>query len=390
MYKTNRYYLPAVLLTFVLFISVNGKAQDKSYWELNVNGGTSLFFGDIKQNQWWPISDNENEWRGGGGVQFGRQLSYVIGLRGQFLYGQLAGTRREWKRYFQSDYYETNINATINLINLFGVNKRSDRFVNVYFLGGIGLIQYNTTVYELNSNKVLAQVGNGHGKGFAGRTLEGIFTGGIGVDLRVNDHFHVNLEMANRAMNSDSYDHWENDFQYDVYNYTSIGLTWRFGVGKHKDFNYTIKETDFNYQEYEDQVSEPEPVEVEINLDSLQIPKNEPVQQTQEVQKAVTEDIVEPVETQDPEIITPIIEYRVQIRAKYGEPISIEYLSNKYHIPIEEINEDFYRGFYIYSVGSYNTYEEAKVRRNIIRRDNEIYDAFIVAFKNGVRMDKLP
>jgi hypothetical protein len=377
-------------VTILLLLPSGMKAQDKSYWELNLNGGTSLFFGDIKQYQWVPVSNNENEWRFGAGLQFGRQLSYVFGVRGQALYGQLAGTKREWKRYFQSDYIETNVNFTINFNNIFG-QKRSDRFLNLYMITGVGLTQYNTTVYELGTNKIVAQVGNGHGKGIGGRTLEGILTVGMGADFRINDNLHVTLESANRGMNSDAYDHWEKGFPFDVYNYTSLGLSWRFGVGKSKAPPYHNSGDETNYYDYGtdtttqvEEVITPEPVQPGQQVEVLEI----------EEQKPVEPPVVVPATTttvQQPEApARPNPEYRVQIKAKYGKPLSREKLSAQYNIPVNEIQEDRHNGYYIYTVGSYATYNEARDRRNVIRNINGIYDAFVVAFNECGRLDKLP
>lgn len=381
----------AVAFVALLFFSPSKtEAQDKSYWELNLNAGPSLFFGDIKQYQWVPVSSNENEWRFAGGLQFGRQLSYVFGVRGQALYGQVAGTKREWNRYFQSDYIETNINLTVNFNNLFG-NKRSDRFLNFYLIYGIGLTQYNTTVYELGTNKILAQVGNGYGKGFGGRTLEGIFTFGFGADLRVTDNLHVNLESANRGMNSDAYDHWEKGYPFDIYNYSSVGISWRFGVGKSKAPPYKGENPDTGYEQYEPDTAQmidsvvTEPVPPEKPLDVITIEDQAPVEPPAPVVVQKPK-----VEEQPAKPVKPNPEYRVQIKAKYGKPLSKEKLSKQYGIPVNEIQEDRHNGYYIYTVGSYDTYDKARQRRNILRNTNGIYDAFVVAFNECGRLDKLP
>ncbi len=389
-------------LTCLLFLSSGVKAQNKSYWELNLNGGSSIFFGDVKQYQWVPVSHNENEWRFGAGLQFGRQLSYVFGVRGQALYGQLAGTKREWKRYFQSDYIETNLNFTVNFNNIFG-NKRSDRFFNVYMITGIGLTQYNTTVYELGTNKILAKVGNGNGKGISGRTLEGILTLGMGADIRINNKLHVTLESVNRGMNSDAYDHWEKGFPFDVYNYTSLGVSWRF-IKKSKPPPYQNTGNETPYYEYEtdtatqnEDVVAPEPVQPGQQVEVLEIEEQKPVEPPAEATTAgaatATTGAATAVSTtgQQPQPpAKPNPEYRVQIKAKYGKPLSIEKLSVQYNLPVDEIREDRHNGYYIYTVGSYATYNEARDRRNVIRNVNGIYDAFVVAFNNCGRLDKLP
>jgi len=49
--------------------SYNKTSNSKSYWQINANFGTSIFFGDIKQYRVWPVSNYENEWRFAGGLQ---------------------------------------------------------------------------------------------------------------------------------------------------------------------------------------------------------------------------------------------------------------------------------------------------------------------------------
>ena len=395
--KKNIFYsLPLLLVIGLVFVSTVTKAQSKSYWEVNINGGPSIFFGDIKQYMIVPVSENENSWRFAAGLQLGRQLSYVFGVRGQALYGQVAGTRREWNRYFQSDYIETNLNLTVNLNNIFG-KKRSDRFFNVYLITGIGLTQYNTTVYQLGTNKVLAKVGNGAGKGINGRTLEGILTVGMGADFRITDNFHINLESAHRGMNSDAFDHWENGFPFDIYNYTSLGLSWRFGLKNNKPPPYQYEEQDNYFEEIEVDTAQNEAgVAGEDELGIVEIGGAEPVQppadsslnETTVVDETPVVVQTEPAEPQKP--LKPNPEYRVQIRAKFGKPLSREQLSAQYGIPVNEIMEDRHNGYYIYTIGSYATYDEAKERRNKLRNVNGIYDAFVVAFNECGRMDKLP
>ena len=389
MFKTSIHISTFLLLILLMLVSTESNAQKKSYWEVNFNGGTSLFFGDIKQYQWAPVSNYENEWRFAGGLQFGRQLSYVFGVRGQALYGQVAGTKRAGKRYFQSDYIETNLNFTFNLNNLFG-KKRSDRFLDFYLIGGVGITQYNTTVYELGTNKTLAMVGNGSGKGINGRTLEGILTAGLGADFRITDHFHVNLESVHRGMNSDAFDHWENGFPFDIYNYTSLGLSWRFVGKKSKAPPYDNKEPEdtFNDIEYDtiqqEEVILAEPVMPKENLDTISLLDTISIEENPVTPPVVTGTVV----TLPPAKPNP--EYRVQIRAKYGKAIPREKLSTKYHIPVDLIMENQHNGYYIYTVGSYATYDEARDRRNKLRNVNGIYDAFVVAFNPNGRFDKLP
>jgi hypothetical protein len=413
MQKPAIIFLQIIFVGIFLTLSSTLFSQSRSYWEFNFNGGTSIFLGDIKQNTILPSGQPPSEWRFGGGVQFGRQFSYVFGLRGQFIYSKLAGTRIQWDKNFEADYYETNLNTTINFNNLFGRNKRSDKFFNIYLIGGIGLIQYNTTVYEISSGKVIHRVGHGYGSGIKGTTLEGIITLGFGADFRINDNFRITLESANKGMNSDFMDHYESGFKYDIYNYTSIGLSWRFGVNKSKKksappYRYVPPTKKSKYKE--------EPLQEQKKLDILTIggvieEKNKPVMPPEETTFESIKDTIETFPTVDSvKIITPkekiaenekvtlatdtvtkpenkVVEFRVQISARYGRPISREMLSKQYNIPVNEIKENIYDGFYIYTVGSFATLQEAESAKQKLKRENGTDGTFIVAFEDNERVD---
>ncbi|HDO06261.1 MAG TPA: hypothetical protein ENG85_01115 [Bacteroidetes bacterium] len=397
----NRYLLRLFLLTVILFPVISLQAQEivpkgfTPYWQININSGTSLFFGDIKENPIIPISKNNNEWRLGGGLIVGYQLSHVFGLRGQALYGQLAGTKTKLDRYFEGDYIEFNLNTTINLNNMFG-KKRSDRLVSAYLLVGVGITNYNSTFYNLSTGTKIGYIGFGYGSGIKGRTLEGIFTGGVGVNFQLNNRLNINFETANRVMNSDEMDGWVKNFKYDVYNYTSLGLSYKFGRKKIK----SVRGTPVTHQNLREvspvrresgKAKKPCTVEMQpvmppatSNASKMEARAEKQLTPMQKPQKQISQTRVT---TTPPR---PILEYRVQIRAKYGQPISIALLSRKYGLSQNEIRGDKHNGYYIYTIGSYQTYEQARTRRDTIRSRFGISDAFVVAFKNGYRLDKLP
>ncbi len=369
--------------------------QSGSYgWKINLNGGPSLFFGDIKQYRIWPVTNDENEWRLAGGLTLSKQLSPVFDLRGQGIYGQLSGTRRAWDRFFETNYFEFNLNTVVNVNNLFGT-PRNDRFVTFYLTAGIGLMNYNTTLYTLSTKKKVGGEGNGNGKSFGGRTLEGILMGGFGLDFRLNDSWSVNLETANRIMNSDALDTKISMFPYDVYNYTAIGVTYRFGASKSsRGISPSTYQRTAPQEQYIAEPKQKEPVQKETVTY-----ENKPV----EVPTPVTAPKKKPVEVVTPPVkkeskvvvvhkrpVQSVLKYSVQIRARYNRPLKISYLSAKYNIPASDIRENRHSGYYIYTVGSYDTYEEARAERNRLRNYNGATDAFVVAFKNGQRLNKLP
>jgi len=80
--------------------------------------------------------------------------------------------------------------------------------------------------------------------------------------------------------------------------------------------------------------------------------------------------------------------FRVQIRAKYQKKISKENLVNKFNLQ-ETIYEDYHDGYYIYTVGNFSSYEGARSKRDKLINQHGVKDAFVTAFKDGERVDKL-
>lgn len=371
--------------------SFNSSSDFQRHWIVNASGGTSLFFGDIKQYQYWPVSNYENEWRFAGGLQLGMQISPVFGVRAQGLIGNLAGTRRPSNRYFEASYIELNANSTISIRNII-THFRSTQFWDAYVIFGIGLTNYNSELMELSTKKTIRKVGYGNGGGLGGRTIEGILIGGLGMKFRLSDQWSVALESANRGMNSDLLDGSEGGFKYDVYNVSSVGITYKFGQRtrekKSEEFNYfeSGKKTP-SEREYDDQPVQPAEIDMLFIAPPVLSQPVEPQKKEIREQVVVEEVIEQPVPVKE---ISKGLEYRVQIRAKYGNAISIQKLSDTYNLPSAQIKQNLHNGFYIYTVGSFSNYESAREKRNELRSQNGIVDAFVVAFKDGQRLNKLP
>ena len=84
----------------------------------------------------------------------------------------------------------------------------------------------------------------------------------------------------------------------------------------------------------------------------------------------------------------PNVEFKVQVRAAYKAKIPLQRLANKYHLR-DEIQEDYVGNWYRYSIGSFETLEEAKEYRSGIMKDHGVRDAFVVVFVDGVRLNSL-
>lgn len=400
----------AIIISSIFFVTLfpgSGYGQSfirnsefRPHMNMGISAGTSLFFGDIKQYQYWPVSNYENEWRFAGGLHLGYQISPVFGVNGQGLYGKLAGTRRPSNKYFESSYIELNLHTTISIRNII-TRYQSGQFWDAYIIFGVGLTNYNTELMELSSKKVIRKVGFGNGSGIGGRTIEGMLIGGLGAKFRLSDQWDITIQSANRGMSSDWLDGQVSGFKYDIYNYTSLGFTFKFGQKVRVDQKSERDEEEFDYFKSKTTTkTEPsknkQPIEpAEIDMLFVAPPViGQPVEPPKKPEPVI---VVEEVITEEPVIVQqpaePVfdgIEYRVQIRAKYGNPISKQQLSNSYNLSVSQIKENVHNGFYIYTVGAFASYEEARDKRNELRSHNGISDAFVVAFKNGERLNKLP
>lgn len=95
----------------------------------------------------------------------------------------------------------------------------------------------------------------------------------------------------------------------------------------------------------------------------------------------------QPVIAQEPPKPADKIVYKVQIAAD-DKPLTIEYL-RKIYPSTEGLNNELVDGIYRYSVGFFNTYEEAdKARKEIIAK-GVTTGVFVVAYKNGKRVSDI-
>ncbi|MBO4243903.1 MAG: hypothetical protein J6V76_05435 [Bacteroidales bacterium] len=93
----------------------------------------------------------------------------------------------------------------------------------------------------------------------------------------------------------------------------------------------------------------------------------------------------QPVVQQQPQKPADKIIYKVQIAAD-DKPLTIEYL-RKLYPTTEGLNNELEDGVYKYSVGFFSTYEEAAKARDEIKAKGVSTGVFVVAYKNGKKVD---
>ena len=156
--------LSVILFSETVFSQTNTNNNTfQKYYSVNLNGGTTLFWGDLRQYDYYPVMNNKNEWRVGYGMIINWQISPVFGLRGQLLNGKLSGANRELDKYFTADILTGNINTSIDFSNLF-FKYNPNRFFSVYGILGVGLSNWRTEMKDLQNDNIIASNGTGNGR----------------------------------------------------------------------------------------------------------------------------------------------------------------------------------------------------------------------------------
>lgn len=369
-------------------------------WSVGVSGGPNIFFGDLKVNRFWPASNNMNEWRFAGSVYLIRQLSHVFSIRGQLLYGQVAGTRRVYSdgapcnQYFEGYLAEPNLNVMVNFMNMFGYSPTRKFFI--YGTVGLGMTFWHTKKYDLVSK---AQIGEA-GKAFPDWTKEGSIPAGLGAYYNIGDKINLGLEWTLRGLNSDKLDATVGGFQYDMYSYLSVNLTFNFN----KRNQGTLKSANMG--------KNMGPVPPKPDIPAAEKPIEKPADLYQQKPSLKSPGIKDTVQYREPAIdenlisendqgneesegslqagpIVPGLSYRVQIFAFRTDSHTAESIQTRFHLT-EPVYKEFTDGWYRFTVGSFKTLQAAKAFLTQVKTKNKVKDAFIARYKDGVRIPTHP
>ncbi len=213
----------------------------KDGWGVNLNFGSSLFYGDLRVYDFYPVSkyNNERKWAIGGMLT--KDITTLATLQVMFLSGKLAGTKRLWSDgtkaglFFNSSYTEFNLNAKVNISNiLFSYNPK--RKINFYGLIGYGIVNYRTIQRKLGTEELEDVIGYSEdGQRKESPQSEAIIPMGLGLTYKLDDHFSLDFQSSIRKMFVDNLDVLEgNSGVNDMYGYTSLGVTYNFGFSKKK------------------------------------------------------------------------------------------------------------------------------------------------------------
>lgn len=375
-------------------------------WSIGISGGPNVFFGDLKVNRMWPASQNMNEWRMAGSINVIRQLSHVFSLRGQMLYGQIAGTKRNYtdgapcNQYFEGYLAEPNLNVMVNFMNIFGYNPARKFFI--YGTVGLGMTFWHTKKYDLVTHAKIGEAG----KAFPDWTKEAVIPAGLGAYYNIGDKVNLGLEWTLRGLNSDRLDATEGGFQYDMYSLLSVNLTYNFNkpnpgklnvpnMGKNMGpvpsapaFPITIKPT-----------PKPKSDELYQQRPSLQSPGKK---DTLHLRKRDEKKVVDSTRMLESESglsiayediqagpVVPGLSYRVQIYAFKADEYTADNIRAKFRIR-NPVYKEYTEGWYRYTAGSFKTLKAARAYLGELKTKNKVRDAFVARYKDGIRIPTHP
>ncbi len=325
-------------------------------WFIGLSGGPTFFSGDLNINRFLPQAGDLTF---AGSFTFGRRVSNVFSLRGQVLYGALAGkksTRMDGTPVdtsFNSTIIDGNVNTMINFSNLIGgFNPKRTFFV--YGTVGIGAFYWKTTLKDLPTGIV---VPNGALSG----KVAAVIPVGFGAYYSIANKVNIGLEYTLRPITSDMVDGIDDGFKVDMYSFLSLNIT--------LNLNKATRKT---------------PDVVDYKKDGpiiLNLPKCDPIPRMAKSDMGM--DKLPP----PPSVGVDLSKYylfKVQIFAFAQRIYSPETIRKRYKIPMP-VTREYSDGLYRFIVGSTESIDEAKdIRQRMVNAG--VSDAFIVGYtKDGER-----
>ena len=350
----------------------------KKEWSINLNAGSTQYWGYI--NSMNIGSSLKHNPTGAYGFVLSREISPLFGIRGQFLMGKMKGRKDVYSdgtpanlQYF-SDFVEINITTKISFTDLIK-GYQPNRILNIYGLAGIGLSnsQGNTT-NNITWNAVKTW-GNKKGRGINGYEIEPLGTVGVGLSVKLTKELNITFENAMKFVHTNKLFERNGSIHYDLYGYSSIGLTYNFSFKKAVIIAPVAKT--IIKEEPKPIIAEKKPIEVKKEVVSAHVPVNTEPKVTPLL--IVKQPVVKPV----PKVVL-FSGYKIQILAS-TTPIPFDDIMKKYNL-LEQIREDHFNKWYRYSVGEYSTYNEANAYSKILKKRNKLTGTFIVKIEDGKRI----
>jgi len=364
-------------LLFAQKTELNNISTNKD-WSINVNAGSTQYWGYINSRSIGSSLKHAPSW--GYGIVLARQITPLFGIRGQFLMGKIKGRKDVFSEgtpanllYF-SDFVESTITATISFSDLIKGYK-PNRILNIYGLAGIGVSNFKGNITNYLTWQTVKTWGDKRGRGINGYELEGLGNVGVGLTVKLNKDLDFTFENEMKFMHTNKLNEINGKFPFDLYGYSSIGLSYNFSFKKAAKIAPIVK--NIIPETPKPVTAEKKPEEVKKEVVSVPVPvKTEP--------EAIPIVTVKQTEVKRVERAVLFSGYKVQILASVKID-SFDLIMKKYKLN-EQIREDHTDKWYRYSVGEFSTFNEANAYRKILNKRNKLKGTFIVKIIDGRRV----
>jgi len=140
---------------FAQYSNLNNGAAPK--WFVGLNGGTTLFLGDVKYNSFWP-ERQQGELQASGSFAFGRKFNSSFRLSTELSYISLKGFQEILPDTleFKTQALSIALQGHYNVLHLF---TKSDAKTALYLEGGAGIMAWKNLLENTYTNDTLGDFG---------------------------------------------------------------------------------------------------------------------------------------------------------------------------------------------------------------------------------------
>ena len=407
MKSVNPFFVSLLLGMTAIFLIIQLNATENNYnkFSFGLHGGAITSFTDIKENSVLPDAD---ELAFGGGLMFNYHITPAFTLQSSFLYGEAKGISTSDNLRFEAELIHGALTANVSINKLLAPESKSNDWMNIYGFAGAGLLFYTSEKRDLTTGALLRYPYAGDEAGEYHNAF--IMPFGMGINFRLVDRLDIGLKSSFFLAMIDELDaHVVDDSRKDMYNYTSLGLTFRFGSNtnsmdwsrpRHTMYPGDSRPVDalngrVSALEEElrliKEMDESELVDIKNDIKELFEGHEDLKQQNVQLYGAL-EDIAQQLielEAREPQVVeVPRAPERPTVEQFY----SVQIMAQRVDVPIHEvrsylrigfdIEKMFVDGWYKYYSGRFNDLEDAKLHMQRLWGQG-VRDAFIVKYTNG-------
>ncbi len=251
----------------ILFVYSNIYAQSLQKESISFGFGltNTIVHGDLRTTQTGVTNSENGFFNLGGYLYIDKMLTPTFGFEAKFNFLKVSGTGQEAsgsyfvgttplsKTRFEGTAYGGEFNTIINLSSISSNPYRTKpRKLNFSALIGVGLHRYNSKLYNIETNELLADYGNSPSKN--GTTTSLYFTSGLAIKYKISSKIDLELRQNFNLNNDDHLDAAVSEKQpLDFFFITNLGLVFKLNDKEHDNFiwqqnnssNETILENDY-------------------------------------------------------------------------------------------------------------------------------------------------